>query len=286
MRSIPATSILLAALCCAPAACDSGAAALDADTSSDADATVTEVPTSFGPADLVTARKYDALMVEIDHVAGHAPNAAALAQLEEQLDALERDGHLAKPGGIRFVIDEALDPVGAGHVSTFGELSARAKAHRSVLPRAGEATIHVLYTDGRYEDDRDQSYVLGFAYGGSWLVMLSDNIERGCDSSPLLGLPGLGGLAGQVCARAESTVFLHEVGHLFGLVDNGTPMVSPHEDPDHDGHDVSSDCLMYWAIEGSRAVDLIAERFQSGKSGAIAFDAACLADLDALIAGK
>jgi hypothetical protein len=286
MRHLLRHVISLALLLAAPA-CDSGSGtSFDPDTIGGGDATVTKVPTSFGPVDLVTARKYDALMVEIDHVAGHPPNATALAQLEEQLSALVQAGHLAKPRGIRFVIDESLEPVGADHVSTFDELSARAKSHRSVLPRVGEATIHVLYTDGKYQDDGAQTYVLGFAYGGSWLVMLSDSIERGCDSSPLLGLPGLSGLAGQVCARAESTVFLHELGHLFGLVDNGTPMASAHEDPDHGGHDVNSDCLMYWAIEDSRAVDVIAERFQKGKSGAVAFDAACLADLDALIAGK
>lgn len=283
--------VLPLALLLALPACDSGsttpfgADTAGVDTSGASDATVTEVPTSFGPADLVTARKYDALLVEIDHVAGHAPNATALAQLEEQLNALGDDGHLAKPRGIRFVIDESLDPVGADHVNTFAELSARAKAHRSVLPRVGEATIHVLYTDGHYQDDGDKSSVLGFAYGGSWLVMLSDNIARGCKDAPLLGLPGLTGLAGQVCARAESTVFLHELGHLFGLVDNGTAMASPHEDPDHGGHDVNADCLMYWAIEGSRAIDVIAERFQQDKTGAVGFDAACLADLDALIAG-
>ncbi|MEZ4267006.1 MAG: hypothetical protein R3F39_11550 [Myxococcota bacterium] len=286
MRPISAKISLLAALCLAAFACDSGTTTFGSDTISGGDATVTKVPTSFGPVDLVTARKYDALLVEIDYVAGHAPNPAALSQLEEQLNTLRKDGHLAKSGGIRFVLDESLDPVGADHVSTFDELSDRAKAHRSILPRVGEATIHVLYTDGKYQDDGDQTYVLGFAYGGSWLVMLADNIERGCQSSPLLGLPAFSGLAAQACARGESTVFLHELGHLFGLVDNGTPMVKAHEDPDHGGHDSNTECLMYWAIEGSRAFDVIAERFQKGKSGAVPFDAACLADLDALIAGN
>jgi hypothetical protein len=274
------------ALLLALVACESGSANNQGADTTGGDATVDKVPTAFGPADLVTARKYDALLVEIDHVAGHAPNATALGQLEEQLNALIDAGHLAKPSGIRFVLDESLEPVGADHVSTFDELSARGEAHRSVLPRVGEATIHVLYTDGRYEDDGAQSFVLGFAYGGSWMVMLSDNIERGCDSSPLLSLPALSGLAAQVCARSESTVFMHELGHLFGLVDNGTPMVSGHEDPEHAGHDANEDCLMYWAIQDSRAVDVIAERFRSGKSGAVPFDAACLADLEALIADK
>ncbi|MCB9788615.1 MAG: hypothetical protein H6744_18210 [Deltaproteobacteria bacterium] len=283
--------LLLCAAALPPTACDSGSTSnfdvpADATGDSAGDLPQASPETSFTPVDLVTAREYQALLVEIDHVSGHGPNAAALSQLEQQLDALRAAGHLAKPGGVRFVIDEVLTPVGADHVSTFDELQALAQAHRSLVPAPGEAAIHVLYVDGHYQDDSEQSQILGFAYGGSWLVMLADNIDGGCDSSPLLSLPGLSPARDQVCARAESTVFMHELGHLFGLVDNGAPMVTPHEDADHAHHDANEDCLMYWAIQGSKAIDLIAQRFKDNQQGAVSFDAACLADLDALIAGR
>jgi len=39
---------------------------------------------------------------------------------------------------------------------------------------------------------------------------------------------------------------------------------------------------MYWLVETSSLIDLLAERFGKGDKGPARLDAACLADLDAL----
>lgn len=241
---------------------------------------------SFEATDHVSGATYTKLLVEIDYVEGTKPSDAVLSRVQAQLDTLVEGGYLGKAGGIRFVFDETVPALGADTVSTFSELKDLQKPLRSVKAEADESVIHVLYVDGDYETDGD-GVVLGFAYGGMWVVMLGDNIERSCEQTPLQALPLFADLADKACAVTEASVFLHELGHLFGLVDNGIPMVEPHKDEEHGAHDSNQDCIMYWLNERGQMVDAIAERFQAGEEGVRPFDEACLADLKAVVdAGK
>jgi len=236
---------------------------------------------NFSAVDHLSGAEYSKLTVEIDFVTGKGPNGTALSDLQEALDRMRGDGQIAKPDGIELALDDALPASSADKVWTFSELDTLGKAYRNLALDDGAASIHVLYVDGHYEDDTNQGSVLGFAYSGSWMVMFKDNITRACESSTVIAGPILSALREKICAHAEASVLLHELGHLFGLVNNGTPMVVDHEDPDHPAHDASSDCLMYWAIERSSAVDLIAERF-SGGTPTLGFCATSLADLEAV----
>lgn len=58
-----------------------------------------------------------------------------------------------------------------------------------------------------------------------------------------------GGIRRPSKSNLETTVVLHEMGHLLGLVNVGSEMVEPHEDESYDHHCDNEDCLMYWAIE-------------------------------------
>ncbi|PKN54841.1 MAG: hypothetical protein CVU56_24390 [Deltaproteobacteria bacterium HGW-Deltaproteobacteria-14] len=236
---------------------------------------------SFTAEDHVSGAEFSKLTIEVDFVTQRGPDGTALSELQAALDQLRADGQLAKPGGVEFVLDDVLDPSPADKVWTLGELQALAQGYRDHPLDATAAAIHVLYVDGHYQDDTAQGTVLGFAYGGSWMVMFKDNITDACASSTVISGPVLSGLRDKICSRAEATVLLHELGHLFGLVNNGTPMVVAHEDPDHAKHDADKDCLMYWAIERSTAVDIVAEGFVGG-TPQLGFCATSLADLEAV----
>ena len=230
------------------------------------------------PKDYIRSDTYTGLLVEIDRVKGRAPGTQALASWQDELEKLRSGGHLQKPAGLRVVQDEELPETSADKVWTFGELDALVQAHRSVPPAAGEVVMHMLYVDGHYEGDSGDSMVLGFAWGGSSVVMLKDNIERGCATGALALLPGL---KDKVCQLTEASVLLHETGHLLGLVHNGLAMAADHEDKAHLGHDTNDKCIMYWLAERSGVADLIAQRVKGGDEQVSPFDAACLADLDA-----
>lgn len=228
----------------------------------------------FEALDHVRGDEFPRLLVEIDHVEGFAPGADALADVQGEVAKLVLGGHLGKPGGVEFVIDEALpaheDPE---HVYTFDELDALGAAHRSLEPAADQSYLHVLYADALYEKEG----VLGFAWGGDRLVVLKGYLDDTCKAGTLG--PILSKIQAKVCQITEAQVLLHELGHLFGLVANGVEMAEPHEDAEHARHDVNEDCVMYWAVESSSVVDLVAQKVAGGDEEVSAFDAACLADL-------
>lgn len=79
-----------------------------------------------------------------------------------------------------------------------------------------------------------------------------------------------------------STV-VHEIGHTFGLVNSlrgDAPMVVPHEDESHRGHDSNVKCVMYYTINGEYA-DWLALRIPGERS--ILFDEPCQNDVTAAI---
>jgi hypothetical protein len=201
---------------------------------------------------------YPSLHVEIDHVAGKAPSQAALDRLEQALlDWLD------KPDGVEIVVDDAIPATGAPTwtYDAAEELEIEWRDHYRD-PATGEAVIYFLYLDGDSEFDDENGRVLGYAYHGSSLVMFKDTIDD-VGGLPLLTVP------------VEPTVITHELGHVLGLVNNGIPMQSPHQDASHGAHDSNEDCLMYWAVHTDQIVDVLL-------NGEPTLDAACEADLAAV----
>jgi len=78
----------------------------------------------------------------------------------------------------------------------------------------------------------------------------------------------------------EDFAFEHEFCHLLGLTNNGTPMVTGHQDVAHGNHCSNPECLMYWrALNSIKLVDILDN---SGTSDALpVLDASCMADLQA-----
>lgn len=234
------------------------------------------------PRDLITDEWHGGLRVRIDHVDGAGPDPQALTLVEDALNDLLAGGQMTKPSGIELVLDGVLPAGDPDAVHSFEDLSAVVEGNRGPHEEGDFAVIHALYTDGHYEvDGQEGGVVLGFAYGANNLVMMHDNIERACDSV-LNGPLGMG-MGESLCEVSEATVLLHELGHLFGLVNNGLPMVTDHQDVEHGRHDVDSDCLMYFAAESDSVVGAIAGGVGLGGTPQVkAFDDACLADMAAV----
>lgn len=201
---------------------------------------------------------YRRIHVEVDHVAGRAPDARALDRLADTLSAL---GH--KPDGVEVVVDDVIPDQGAP-AWTVPDAQALEEAHRDRYhdPASGTAVLYVLYLDGRSDRDDDEGNVLAYAYRGSSVHLFADTVSE-------LG----GGLLG-LRADPEGIVLQHEAGHILGLVDNGIAMVEDHRDREHGNHDVDEDCLMSWAIETPDVADVLLRRVPT-------FDDACLDDVEA-----
>jgi len=193
-----------------------------------------------GAAAYLSSQTYTSLVVEVDYVQGHAPDATALALFEQRLN--ER---LNKPAGISVVLGDAIASVTSRY--SVAQLQALEQQHRSTAHQPPQASLYLLYVDGGSDQDGPNGDVLGLAYGESSLALFKETIVGA-------------GTAIVTPSEVEGTVLVHELGHALGLVNLGTPMVQPHEDAAHRGHDVDDRCVMYWAIETTNIRNLILNR--------------------------
>jgi hypothetical protein len=213
------------------------------------------------------------LVVEVDAVAGFEPRPA----VETELGALLRQ-ILDKPGGVQIVRDTAIASRGADHAWTDAELFALADQTFDLAVPSDTVKIHAMFLDGHSARDGGGSVILGLAWSNTHIAIFKGTIEDRCGS--VIGLGPL--LRERLCAGAERSIWTHEIGHVIGLVDAGLPLTSAHKDPEHGAHDVSDECVMYWAYEGERLVELLAGQLLAGGDATLPFDDACLADIAAV----
>lgn len=203
--------------------------------------------------DFLSSANFTSLNVEIQYMAGFAPDEASINNLTVFLNSL-----INKPGGI--TISQKEIPASNQLAYTLNDIAAIEQKERTAYNSGNQLAVYVLITDGAYTN----ASVLGVAYRNTSLCLLGKTIF---DNSGNIGQSGR--------TRLESTVTEHEFGHLLGLVDLGTPMVTNHKDAPHENHCNDKDCLMYYDVETTVV-------FGSLISGDIpVLDSQCLADLHA-----
>ncbi len=218
---------------------------------------------------------YPRLVLELDKVDGHGPEDGVEADLTAGLSQL-----LDKPAGVEVVHDGLIPSKGADHAWTFSELSALAKQTFDLAVPDDTIKMHIVFLDGRYAEDTDSFKILGLAWASTHLVVFKDTIESLCQGG--LAGPLSQTLRARLCASTELGIWTHEVGHLLGLVGNGLPLTTDHQDHDHGAHDTDDGCIMYYAYQGQALVDLFRTRLLAGGEPDLGFDAACLADIAAV----
>jgi hypothetical protein len=177
--------------------------------------------------ELLSSAKYKSLKIEVQYMTGFAPDASALTHLQGFLST-----YLNKPNGITIVTKE-ISP-SSNTTLTIDDVTNIEKQNRSVFSEGDGIAVYILYTNGNYSDNS----VLGAAYRNTSVVLFGKKIH---DNS--------GGIGQSSRTKLEATVLEHEMGHLLGLVDLGSPMQTPHKDDAHGNHCSNSNCLMYYAAE-------------------------------------
>lgn len=204
-------------------------------------------------AEILKSDRFTSLLVEIQYMAGATPDAASVENLKSFLAA-----YCNKPSGISVITREI--PADAKTTLTINEVYSIEKASRQEYSGDGRIVLYLLYTNGGYTEGN----VLGAAYQNTSAVLFSKTIT---DNSGGIGQPSR--------SKLETTVLQHEIGHLMGLVDTGTPMQTAHKDPDHGSHCNNSSCLMYYASETTDVLGFLVT------SNVPTLDANCIADLKA-----
>lgn len=187
--------------------------------------------------------KYSKMLVEIDHVPGSGPHAEALDKLKSAIrNNLDKDS-------VEVVTDDSVQGKGQDHeYSLEDEIVPMEKEHRDHWSGGDTAVLHILYVDGGSQRDESDRKVLGTAYWGTSVVMYKGNIrETSCTNCGIASTkPEL--------RYVERAVIVHELGHVLGLVDSGTP--AQNEDRIYDGdrcecHSNRKESVMYYAVESS-----------------------------------
>ncbi|OLY93239.1 hypothetical protein [Cnuella takakiae] len=204
--------------------------------------------------DLLRADRYTALRVEIQYMEGFEPDKASLYNLQIFLQQ-----YLDKPDGIYLEVKQ-IDPA-ADKILNRENVLGLERSSRSVYTNGKELGLYILYTNGRYINEK----IAGLAYRNTSAVLFGQMIK---DHSGRIGQPDR--------TKLETTVLLHEVGHLLGLINKGSDMLSDHQDEDHHGHCSNKECLMYYRIGTD-------DRFAYLVKGKIPeLDVHCQADLQAI----
>ena len=186
------------------------------------------------PEALIRSDPYPRLVVEVDHALGHAPcpqavdamMAALYALTDKQKIELVEEGAFSRQGG-----DYTNDGLAALHEATSGAAPSADFGHGDA------AYLHVVFLDGqpagtrgghtagRTLHDAGALFVFRDAYDGAYTIDRHLRRDATCD--------------------VERAVLLHELGHAFGLVNRGIPMLHDREADDHAGHSTNPASVMY-----------------------------------------
>lgn len=179
--------------------------------------------------DFLSAAKYTSINIQLQYMPGFAPDALALDNLVNFLNT-----YTNKPGGI-FISQTAIATSGKSTLS-LTDLNAIEKANRTQFTSGNVLSVYMLFADARYTPTN----TVGVAYRNTSVVIFGPTVAASS-----------GGVNQTTRTRLETTIEHHEFGHLFGLTNLGSPMVTPHEDTANKGHCNNNACLMYYLTQTS-----------------------------------
>ncbi len=127
----------------------------------------------------------------------------------------------------------------------------------------GTVAFRIYFVSGASTDGPN---ILGFHISGEQvMVIFKDTVKRSSGTSPF------------VSRYVEQSTIIHEMGHALGLVNNGLPLITSHQDSAHGTHCDNPKCVMYWSNEGQSSLQNFADQSIKNQS-TVMFDDACLKD--------
>lgn len=205
--------------------------------------------TGKSAGDLLGSARFTSLNVQIQYMPGYPLDTATISYVYGYLN-----GICNKPGGI--TISKTEIPA-TGDTLNVNQIATLEKQYRTAYTSGSTVSVYVLVTNGF---DTSVS-VLGLSYRNTSICLFGRDIYANS-----------GGPAQVSRVRLETSVLEHELGHLMGLVNLGTPMLAAHQDVAHGNHCTNTSCLMYWETETHASLF-------GGNSTIPVLDSNCLADL-------
>lgn len=139
---------------------------------------------------------------------------------------------------------------------TAEEIVAKAEAVGNPNSAGNQGRFVILFLNGHFKNGEDIALnVIGLNVTGTTVIAIFKDVVR--DMENLRGE--------QIAKFGEQSTLVHEMGHALGLVNNGVPMTTSHQDTEHGAHCSNANCVMYWQNEGGQAfLDFLQRIMQSG----------------------
>ncbi len=152
-------------------------------------------------------------------------------------------------------------------VWTANDVMALASQYRKGTSTQTKGDFFIVFVNGNAAGDDGQAdnSVLGFNITGTSVMVMFKEVVAGSSSVAL------------VRKFVEQSTIVHEMGHAFGLVNNGVPMTTSHQDSAHGAHCTNQDCVMYYLNEGAGDLKTFVQNYLiSGET--VMFGSECLND--------
>lgn len=256
-------AVLFWALTLTNCAKDSGT---DPDTPDPIDRSANLLSAGSSGTDILTNENFDRIQIEIAYVEGFRPTTTAMDNLRTFL--LER----TFKEDITFIYRSLPSP--GEQTLTLQEIATLEAENRTLYNDGRTLAFYIYFADAPSDgDDPVEGLVtLGAVYRNTSMVIHESTLRTLASRSVVITL-----------SDVETTTMTHEFGHLFGLVDLGTPEVNPHEDNSFPNHCNVEDCLMRAELEfGSGYRAIMEKRSAKGLESLPSLDAECLRDLQAI----
>lgn len=194
--------------------------------------------------DLLSNTNFDNLVVEIAFVQGFRPTDEGLQNLEDFLRL-----HTFKEN-VEFRFLELPSP--DDDELTTQEIADLELENRTAYNDGRTLAVYMYFTDApSANDDRDEGLVtLGAAFRNTSLVIFERTLRALASTSLLIS-----------DSDVETATMTHEFGHIFGLVNLGSPAINDHEDVDAANHCNVPGCLMQAQLQfGAPMMSFLEER--------------------------
>ena len=177
--------------------------------------------------EFLSADDFTSMRIELAYPDGLRPTQQTIDLLIPFLE--ER---LNKPDGITLV--ESVIVPGEEPPYDINEIVDIEDNNRTVFNNGDELGVYIFFSDGNNANDQGNNVILGTAYRNTSLVIYEQTLlDIGNNST-----------SGVNRTLIETATLRHEFGHLFGLINAGTPLQSDHEDPNNSRHCIVEGCLM------------------------------------------